>query len=221
MSTDAKILLGIAGFTFLVIGGILALSMRNQSPQSASNVVTPEQRDKLVRPDSQMIAATSSRVTLVEFADFECEACRAAYPTVKKILNEYQGKITFVLRNFPLHGNSILAAQAAEAAGEQDKFWAMYDLLFTKQSEWGEKQVPQTELFTQYATTLGLDIKKFTATLQSDRYRDKIMRDKNDGLALGVKGTPTFFLNNTMLSGMPSYTELKGLIDAELQSVAP
>lgn len=221
MSTDAKILLGIAGLTLLIIGGIVALSIRNNISQSASAVVAPEQRDRLVRPDSQRIAATPSRVTLVEFADFECEACRAAYPTVKKLLNEYQGKITFVLRNFPLHGNSVLAAQAAEAAGEQDKFWAMYDLLFTKQGEWGEKQVPQTELFVQYAAMLGLDVKKFTATLQSDRYQDKIRRDKSDGLALGVKGTPTFFLNNTMLTVMPSYEELKVLVEAELEASAP
>ncbi len=221
MSTDAKILLGIAGLTFMIIGGILALSMRNQNTESTSSVVAPENRDKLVRPDSQRISATSSRVTLVEFLDFECEACRAAYPAVKKLLDEYQGKITFVLRNFPLHGNSVLAAQAAEAAGEQDKFWAMYDLLFTKQNEWGEKKTPQTELFIQYAAMLGLDVKKFAAALESNRYQDKIMRDKSDGLALGIKGTPTFFLNNTLFSGVPNYDDLKKLVELELQASAP
>ncbi len=221
MSTDAKVIGGIIGVTLVIFTGLIALSSRTPSLQQEITTVAPENMDKLVREDSQKITSSTASVTLVEFTDFECEACRAAYPIVKKILSEYEGKITFVLRNFPLHGNSVLAAKSAEAAGEQGKFWEMNNLLFENQTAWGEKQTPQTELFTQYAQTLGLDMEKFSASLSSDAYKEKINRDKNDGIALGVKGTPTFFLNGKIISGVPSYEKLKEKIEGELKSVTP
>jgi protein-disulfide isomerase len=125
------------------------------------------------------------------------------------------------MRNFPLHGNSVLAATAAEAAGEQGKFWEMHNLLFENQQTWGEKQTPQTELFTQYAQTLGLDMTKFSAVLKSNSYAAKIQRDKSDGMALGIKGTPTFFVNGKMVRGVPQYEELKAIIEEELKATTP
>jgi protein-disulfide isomerase len=85
MSTDAKVLLGIMGFTALIIAGIAVFSSRGADSPQEANVVAPENMERLVRPDSQKIAVVNAPVTLVEFADFECEACRAAYPTVKRV----------------------------------------------------------------------------------------------------------------------------------------
>lgn len=209
MSRDAKFISVIIVITIAIFGALIILSMRKKA--------SPVDSTRLVREDSQQIGSSGAPVTLIEFADLECEACRVAHPTVKKILEEYQGKIHFVFRNFPLHKNSVLAAKAAEAAGEQGKFWEMHDLLFQKQQEWGEKQTPQTELFMSYADELKLDKERFSTSLNSAAYTDKINRDKDDGIASGVQGTPTFFLNGRQLKGVPRYEELKSLIEEELK----
>lgn len=213
MSQETKVVVGIMGICLLVFAGIIFHANR-QEKKRMDNGAVPDQ-SVLVREDSWKIEAPGSRATLVEFLDFECEACRAAYPAVKRILSEYEGRIAFVVRNFPLHKNSVLAAKSAEAAGEQGKFWEMYAKLFENQQEWGEKQDPQTELFRKYAREIGLDIVAFDAVVGSAKYEDKIARDKNDGMLVGVQGTPTFYLNGRIVRGVPSYADLKQLIDNE------
>jgi protein-disulfide isomerase len=127
---------------------------------------------------------------------------------VKEILNTYGEDVRLVVRYFPLHNNSVLAAQATEAAGEQGKYWEMQELLFQNQSIWGEQQTPQTALFIQYATELGLDVAAFTDALNSPKYADKIQRDQQDGQALGVSGTPTFFVNGQKVQNIGSLPDL-------------
>lgn len=216
MTQEAKMVIGMITVCLVLFAGIIFISSKKTSEIPLTDVQPIADQSILVREDSKKIEAPGSKVTLVEFIDFECEACGAAYPTVKRILREYAGKITFVLRNFPLHNNSVLAAKAVEAAGEQGKFWEMHDKLFENQRAWGEKQTPQTELFRKYAQELGLDINAFNAVIQSTKYEDKIARDKNDGITADVKGTPTFYLNGKIIRGVPTYTQLKQLIDSEL-----
>jgi protein-disulfide isomerase len=155
-------------------------------------------------------------VTIVEFLDPECESCRAAFPVVKELLDEYPDDVRLVVRYFPLHGNSVLAAQATEAAGEQGKYAEMQATLFERQPEWGEKQESQEDLFVEYARELGLDIDEFTAALDNPEYREKVERDRADGVALGVTGTPTFFVNGQWIP-QPSYNALKSAIDEALE----
>lgn len=152
---------------------------------------------------------------MVEFLDPECESCRAAYPVVKELLDEYPDDLRLVVRYFPLHGNSVLAAQATEAAGEQGKYAEMQAILFERQPEWGEKRESQADLFVQYARELGLDMDKFTGALDNPAYREKVERDRADGVALGVTGTPTFFVNGQWIA-QPSYNALKSAIDRAL-----
>ncbi|MHB8891610.1 MAG: DsbA family protein [Candidatus Limnocylindrales bacterium] len=167
----------------------------------------------LVAPDSPAIAAPGSSVTVVEFLDFECEACGAAFPIVKRILAEYEGRVTYVVRDLPNHANSVLAASAAYAADEQGKYWEMYDLLLERQTAWAERQESQAEVFLGFAQELGLEMVKFRADLESDKYVDRLQRDVEAARALGVDGTPTFFINGTMFDGILPYGDFKREID--------
>ncbi|MES2437005.1 MAG: DsbA family protein [Patescibacteria group bacterium] len=217
MKQETKVVLGMIGVCLVIFIGIIFLSDRGTSPQNSLSDTQPiVDQTVLVREDSKKIEVAGSKITLVEFADFECESCGAAHPILKKIKEEYKEKMTFVFRNFPLHGNSVLAAKAAEAAGEQGKFWEMHDKLFENQKQWGEKQTPQTELFRKYAQELGLNMTNFNTVIASTKYEDKIARDKNDGVKAGVTGTPTFYLNGKIIKGVPTYAQLKQLIDSEL-----
>lgn len=215
MKEETKVVLGIIVFCLVIFAGIAYFGSKSDSNQLAETETVSDQ-SRLVRENSWKIEAPDSKVTLVEFADMECESCRAVHPIVKKILTDYEGKITFVLRNFPLHNNSVLAAKVVEAAGEQGKFWEMHNKLFERQPEWGEKREPQTELFIKYAQELGLDLTAFDSVISSTKYEDKIARDQEDGKAVGVRGTPTFYLNGKQIPGVPSYAQLKQLIDIEL-----
>ena len=180
--------------------------------------------ETLVRPDSPTLGAEDAPVTLVEFLDPECEACAAFYPVVKKILNDYDGKVRLVVRYMTFHPNSARAATLTEAAGEQGKYWEMQELLFKKQSEWGERHgAPPTAqpqnidaLFEGYAKELGLDTQKVSAAVKENRYRDKLQRDMRDGQAVGVRKTPSFFVNGRMLMRF-SESDLRALIDSELK----
>ena len=200
MQREIKILLGIGLAAILLIVGAAWISSRNTGPAAP---------DTFIREDSPRFGPDDAKVTIVEFLDPECESCRAAFPMVKQILAENEGDVRLIVRYFPLHNNSVLAAHATEAAGEQGKYWEMQELLFVNQPAWGERQTPQTELFLQYATELGLDIAAFTEVLNSNKYADKVQRDQQDGEALGVRGTPTFFVNgqNVSISELPSVVQ--------------
>lgn len=220
MSGETKALIGIGLATLAVlVGGIFFISKSNQSSPgntSSNNPIQKIDSKKLVKEDSQKITAPNAKVTIVEFIDYECEACKAAHPVTKQILKEYDGKVNFVIRNFPNHNNSLLAVNAVEAAGEQGKYWEYHDKLFEDQLDWGEKKEPQTELFIKYAQELDLDLEKFKAVLESGKYNEKANRDKQEGIEIGVNGTPTFYINGMFAGNVMNYEEFKGKIDAEL-----
>lgn len=217
LSRELKMLLGIGAVLIVVAIGVLALGGSSSSTDTAEPPAAASDGGQLIRDDSYLIEAPGAAVTLVEFLDPECEACGAMYPVVSRILDEYEGRLTFVVRYFPLHNNSVLAAKAYEAAGRQGKYWEMYALLFQNQGAWGEKREPQTELFVQYAQNLGLDIARFRADLNDRALDEKVSRDRADGVALGVRGTPTFFINGELAGSVMTYQELKGKIDAALR----
>ncbi len=213
-----------------VIGGIviatlaLGVLLLKMEPNATQNSPKTADAGKLIRDDSYSLGSKDSKVVLVEFLDFQCEACRAAYPVTKRVLAEYGDKVRFVQRYFPLpgHKNGKVAAQAAAAAGEQGKYWEMQEKLFENQEIWGSDQKPVSqskafEMFKGYARELSLDEAKFTESVKSEKFMDVIQRDMADGNALKVNSTPTFFLNGEMLRGVPRYEELKSKIDKLLQ----
>lgn len=179
-----------------------AASVKPTAPSDPAASGSPAASDGssvLERPDSPTRGPADAPVTLVEFLDPECEACRAAYPWVEALLEEYQGQIRLVVRYFPLHGNSALAAVATEAAGQQGRYWEMQELLFARQPEWGESQQPELEAFVRYAGELGLDVERFDSDIRDPRLLAKVERDLQDARAVGAAGTPTFFVNGQLV----------------------
>ena len=212
-----KALLGIGVATILIlIGGVFLMSKSNSTSE-----VTPDQKvDKsiLIKKDSYAAGSPKAKVAIVEFGDFQCPACASAHPVVKRILEDYEGKVYFQFRNFPLpmHRNAKLAAYVAEAAGAQGKYWEMHDALYENQLEWAESTKPM-EFFESYAKKLALDVEKLKEEIKSDAIVKKVDRDTQDGGAAGVNSTPTFFVNGVQLRGVPQYADLQKLIDAELK----
>ncbi|WP_436763431.1 DsbA family protein [Streptosporangium sp. V21-05] len=173
---------------------------------------------RLVRADSHTVqSAADGRVTLVEFLDFECEACRAFFPVVEELRGQYAGKVTFVVRYFPLpgHFNAERAARAVEAAARQGRFEAMYQRMYETQAQWGEKRVPADTVFRGFAQGLGLDMAAWDKAYDDPATLARVNKDVADGQALGVSGTPTFFLNGTKIQPQ-SRDEFKAAIDAAL-----
>jgi protein-disulfide isomerase len=137
-------------------------------------------------------------VTLVEYGDYECPYCGMAHPIVERARQTLGSQLRFVFRHFPLaeaHPHARLAAQAAEAAGAQGKFWEMHDTLFEHQDALEPADI------LGYAESLGLDVARFTSELEAGTYARKVRDDFRSGVRSGVNGTPTFFVNGVRYEG--------------------
>ncbi|HJQ33330.1 MAG TPA: thioredoxin domain-containing protein [Pyrinomonadaceae bacterium] len=163
----------------------------------------------------------TAKVTLEEFSDFQCPACGNLEPGLRRVLNDYRDRVQFIFRNFPLqmHKYAFLAARAAEAAGQQGKFWEMHDMIYDNQKEWSEAMEPRVQ-FDAYATRLGLDVQRFKADMDRQDLANRITADLQRGGSLGVKGTPTVYLNGReMVPGkLVTEEDLRREIDAALGS---
>ncbi len=210
----------ITAVVVLVMVAVFATVIAFQVQNEPDRVDAGEVASTVVRADSHRLdTAADGKVTLVEFLDFECESCRAAYPFVEQIRQRYEGKITFVIRYFPIesHRNAMNAAKAVEAAARQDQIEPMYQRMYETQAQWGEQQDSKAALFRSYADDLDLDMDRYDRDFASADVESRVQRDVDDGLALGVSGTPTFFLNGKMLQ--PSSTdEFIAAIDEALAS---
>lgn len=187
---------------------VVVLMTRSAAPESRTEGALPG-----TRADSHVLDASGPDApTLVEFLDFECEACGAFYPVVEQIREQYEGGINYVVRYYPLpgHFNSMNAALAAEAASEQGKFEEMYQRLFETQTQWGEQQTSRADLFRTFAEDLGLDLGAYDAAVAAPATRERVEADFNDGQYLGVSGTPSFFLDGEKLE----LTQLSDLTNA-------
>ncbi|MCB5163892.1 DsbA family protein [Streptomyces bambusae] len=172
-----------------------------------------------VRPDSRRLTSPQrSELTLVEFLDFECEACHAVHPAVEKLREEYGDRVTFVVRYFPMpgHRNSRTAAVAVEAAARQGRFEDMYRKMFATQKEWGELRNSQAGTFRSYAEQLGLDMKRFDAAVADPATEERVAADQRDGMGLNVPGTPTFFVDGERIGTPRTYEAFKALIEERL-----
>jgi protein-disulfide isomerase len=149
------------------------------------------ERDHVQGPDS-------APVTLVEYGDYECPYCGMAYPIVKSIQQALGSKLRFVFRNFPLsdsHPHAEQAAEAAEAAGAQGRFWEMHDALYENQEQLG------TDDLMSYAEALGIDTNRLAQELADGTYKARVREDFRGGVRSGVNGTPTFFVNGSRYDG--------------------
>lgn len=194
MSTPMKLAALLIVAFAVAIGGVLLLDGSDDAPSASGQ----EAEKRVLRDDARVIGTEgSSDVVLTEFLDFECEACRAAFPVIEDLRQKYDGEVTFTARYFPLpgHFNAERAARAVESAARQDKFLEMYKIMYETQSVWGEQQSPADDVFRGFAEQLGLDIAQYDADYSSAEVAERVQRDVDDGTALGVRGTPTFFLN--------------------------
>jgi len=137
-------------------------------------------------------------VTLVEYGDYECPYCGQAYKLLKAIQHEMEHQLRFVFRNFPLTGShpfAEMAAEAAESAAGQGRFWEMHDLLYENQGRLGQ------DLIIEAASTLSLDVERLIDEINVGRYKDRVHRDFMGGVRSGVNGTPSFFINGVRFEG--------------------
>ncbi len=155
---------------------------------------------------------SSAPVTIVEFSDFQCPFCRAAEPSLKEVRRKYGDQVRLVYMDYPLsfHAHAMDAARAARCAAEQNKFWQFHDALFADQKKLDVDSLKQT------AARLGLDTHQFNVCLASDKHTGGIQRDVAEGNALGVTGTPTFFVNGRELAGVQPLPKFNEVIDEEL-----
>lgn len=145
-----------------------------------------------VSPTDHVLGPEHAPVVVVEYGDFQCPTCKQAAPTVRLLLERYANRVRVVFRHFPLeeaHPHALAAAEAAESAGEQDKFWEMHDLLFANQDHLAVKHLHS------YAERLGLDMARFTAELDDHVYLQRIREHQDGGRRSHVRGTPGFFVD--------------------------
>ena len=213
MSRQTTVTVVVAAVAAVLLGGLVVREV----------VAEPDEVDKgtrstvAVRADSHRLdTADDDKVTLVEFLDLECESCAAAYPFVEDLREKYAGRVTFVMRYFPLesHRNSREAAHAVEAAARQGRLEEMYRRMFETQQQWGESQESQAPLFRTFADELGLDLATYDADVAGEAVAARVQADVDDGLALGVTGTPTFFLNGEKVEAASTDDFVRQIDDA-------
>jgi protein-disulfide isomerase len=164
-----------------------------------------------VGPHDHVAGNEDAPVTLVEYGDYECPSCGMAYPIVKAAQRELGNELCFVFRNFPLaeiHPHARHAAQAAEAAAAQDRFWPMHDMIFEHQNALEDADL------VRYAGILELDVERFARQLEAGTYAKRVSDDFRSGVRSGVNGTPTFFMNGQRYDG--SWTDDEAFISALL-----
>jgi protein-disulfide isomerase len=217
MAPISRVLLTAFAVIALIIGAGVYLSVRDRDT-SASAQAQVEDVGQLVRDNSRRLnTAPGSVVNFVEFLDFECEACRAAFPLVEKLRGEYEDRVNFVVRYFPIqsHFNAERAARAVESAAQQGTFEPMYKKMYETQPQWGEQRIPADSIFRGLAAELGLDMAAFDAAYDDPATLDRINLDVADGKALGVRGTPTIFLDGKEVE-FRTYEDLSAAVDLVL-----
>jgi protein-disulfide isomerase len=184
-------------------------------------------QDKAVpgKPDTEKVhirGEPDAPVTIEEYGDFECPPCGSMSPYLDKLVNEYKPRVRLVFRNFPLlaHKHAGAAALAAEAAGLQGKFWEMHDVLYREQSTWSKVENPQ-ELFEAYAGTIRLNVPEFKKDMESEKVKERVNSDHSRGKALGIKSTPSVFINNRELApDKRTPNGLRGVIDEAVKETS-
>lgn len=213
--------LKMAALTLLFLGASVGVMSWFNSLSSGQSENIPRDKGSLleITSDDWIKGNKEAQVAVIEYLDFECEACGAYYPLVKRISEEYGDRVSFVTRYFPLpgHKNSMTAATAVEAAGLQGKYWEMYDILFENQKLWGEKQKADPKIFEGYAEKIGVNMDQFKEDVTSKKVKERVERDRASANRLGVDSTPTFFLGGEKIENPRGYEAFKSLLDDALK----
>jgi protein-disulfide isomerase len=186
-----------------IFGGIIWLNQSNDVAFNGDSNKVITEGDGVIGDRTK--GSQDQKVVLIEYGDYQCPGCGSIDQPVKNLVSMYEDKLTFIFRNFPLtsiHPNALAAATAAEAAGQQGKFWEMHDMLYEAQRAWAELDSSQrATVFEGYATQLGLDVDKFKQDLADKQIADKISRDRTTAKTYDVNSTPTFVINGKKFTG--------------------
>ncbi len=197
-----------------ILGGVVWLS---KSSQQAAYTGDPAKVITDGPIADQVFGSKDQKVVLVEYGDYQCPACGKVFSDIKDLTEKYKDKLTFVFREFPLttvHPNALAASTAAEAAGQQGKYWEMHDVLYQTQNTWSNLQGNQRgAVFEGYASQLGLDVDKYKQDLASKEVSDKIGRDRETAKTYDTNSTPTFVINGQKFTASTS-TDMEALTKA-------
>lgn len=216
MKTSVKATIATVTLVLVLVIAAVIYVLVNQT--DAPSVAESGESPQVMRESSHVLDdGGEDAVTVVEFLDFECEACGAFYPLVEDIREKYDGEITYVIRYFPLpgHFNSKNAAIAAEAAAQQGRLEDMYHQLFQTQTQWGEAQESRADLFRSFAEELGLDMAAFDEAVANPATAERVELDLNEGDRLGVSSTPTFFVDGEPVT-LEKLTDLEASIESAM-----
>lgn len=216
-NNDLKKIFIWGALTLTLVAIVIIIAILTNSSNSNGSIATSIKFEKINYSDLAF-GPKNPKVTLIEYADFQCPACGAYYPIVKQLLKDFKGKMLYVYRFFPLeniHQNALISAKAGYAIYEIDKnkFLKMEDLLFTNQANWENLSDP-TSVFASYATSLGINKNKFLSTLNSNQTGEFVKAQENQWLNDGLNSTPTFAINRKIITNPSSYEAFK----AEIQS---
>lgn len=196
-------------FGYLIYSG--KHNNQNQNNNSAATTANPA----VIKSDDYVTGSKDRKYVVIEYVDLACPACKEFYPTMKSTIQKYGDQVTFVERYFPLtsiHPNAMVSARAAQAAGNQGKFFEMEDLLFTNQDSWFS--MPSNEAqktFAAYAQRLGLNMDQYNKDVASDATLTRINEDRDLAVKLNLTGTPSFFVNGQTLK-LNQQTDLENKI---------
>jgi len=210
----------VVGFAVLFVGAIFAMwAAGKDSAIPPTAPVVQENADISVSENDHIKGSFDAQVTLVEFSDFQCPACKAYAPILSELSRQFPNELRIIYKHFPLrsiHPGAESAARASEAASLQGKFWEMHDVLFENQDVWG--RAPSRNLFEKYASEIALDTEQFVRDFESSAVRERVTLDASLSAELGLNSTPSFYLNGKKIRNPLSVEEFAELIRAELNN---
>jgi protein-disulfide isomerase len=218
---ELGIWIGIIVILFATFWGLITL-VNSSNPSTNSTVQTTQTKPpaSISAQDITLGATNSAKVIVIEYADFQCPACKAPSGFLKRAAKDFKDKVLVAYRFFPLinsHQNAMSSAQTAFAAHKQNRFWEMSEMLYQNQDTWANLKNPQ-QIFTDYAKKLSLSIDQFTSDYSADSTRKFINVEEDEGIAIGINFTPSFFVNGKLIETPQNYEAFKQIIQNEINT---
>lgn len=217
------LVIGVVAVILAVIGGVFYVTRLPAPDADALPVAAADAKPFPTELDQYgvSVGSESAPVVVREFADYQCPACGRFSSASERLRADFvaAGQVRFVYFDFPLdqHANAMPAAEAARCAGDQGKYWPMQERLFANQADWSESGAPVAD-FSQYASSMGMDERRFRQCMTTELHREDIMRSHNVGVRMKVTSTPTVMVNNIRLT-RPGWPQLSGVVNRELSAV--
>lgn len=196
------------------------IKVYNNETSNTQTTNTLKNLEQTINPGTgYYLGSEKAILTIVEFSDFACPYCAQAYPVIKKIANKYPGKVKIIFRDLPLHENSVDLSMAARCAGEQGLFWEMHDQLFANQSSLKTTGDELKTTIYSLAGSIGLNASAFDTCFTDKKYLNNISADYADATTLKLKGTPSWFINNKLLSGYIAEDKFLSILESYLATL--